>query len=140
MSQIDSLNPEQRVRLVIGGRLTPDTFGPREYEEILTAIRENPGEHMDAFERLFLRGRPSRHSLTELHLDSFLGLVAPRLPDRVRQAAQKLEGMMASLSRQQAGEAEAVEGTSVRAEDEVARQRRQLGRRRQGLAPLLRAT
>jgi hypothetical protein len=138
MSEIDNLSPERRVLLVVGGTLTPDSFGPEAYQDILAAVRNNSREHLDAFEKLFLRARPNRHALTDLHLEFFLGLVAPQAPERTREVARKLETMMASLARHQAGEAEAVEGGPVRAEDEVARQRRQLERRRQGIAPLLR--
>jgi hypothetical protein len=137
MSDVTNFTPEQRVTLVVGGRFTPDTFGPEEYREILAAIVAMPGEHMDAFEALFVRDRPTRRALTELHLEFFLGLLRERLPERVTAVARRLESMMASLARHQAGEAAENEMSPVRATDEIARQQRQLARRREGLAAIL---
>lgn len=135
MTEVTSLSPEERVLIFVGGRMSPDSLGPA-HQQILDAIDADPGAHMDAFERLFLSGRPSRQTIAEAFLVPFLRRVQPRLPDRVQAAAQRLKGLMDSLARRQAGEAD--EAETVHAEAEIARQRRQLERRREDIARLLR--
>jgi hypothetical protein len=129
------ISPEDRILIFVGGRMSPDALGPA-YQQILDAIDRDPGAHMDAFERLFLTGKPNRHVVTDAFLVPFLRRVQPRLPDRVRSAAQRLKAQMDSLARRQAGEAADVE--TVRGEAEIARQRRQLERRREDLDRLVR--
>lgn len=135
-----TLSPEDRVRLVVGGRLTPDAVGQQAYDELHAAINADPAAHLAAFERLFLTNRPSRRAITELHLGSFLARMRSHLPEAAEAAARRLDALMASLERRQAAEAEEVGETSTgAAAAEIARQRRQLARRRGELAHALRA-
>lgn len=138
MTELDQLTPEDRVLLKVGGAFTPDTFGLDEYRAINKAVLDDPDAHLDAFERLFLSPRPSRRAVTELHLPDFLKGLLHRRRERVEGLARRLGHLMASLARKQAGEAEsAAEGADDAAIDEIARQRRQLTRRQEGIATLL---
>lgn len=137
MTDITQFTPEDRVLLRIGGRFTPDTFGAAAYAAINRAVAENPDAHLDAFERLFLNPRPSRRALTELHLPAFLQSMQAARPQRVEAMARQLAGVMASLARAQVGEAESTRSSSPAQVDEIARQRRQLARRRAAVASLV---
>lgn len=137
MNDYAQITPEDRVLLKVGGSFTPDTYGPEAYESINSTIRENPDAHLEAFEQLFLNPRPSRQELTELFLPDFLQYLSDLRPDRVRAMAQRLSGLMGSLARHQANEAENLSESSDEAFDEMARQRRQLARRRNGLGGLV---
>ena len=138
MTDISQLTPEDRVKLKVGGQFTPDTFGLDDYRAINQAVLDNPDAHLDAFERLFLSPRPTRRALSELHFPSFLlGLRAVR-PQRVEALARRLGGLMNSLARHQASEAEGLSESSDARIEEVARQRRQLAARREALADVLR--
>lgn len=129
MNDIAQLTPQDRVLLKVGGAFTPDTFGPESYESINAAVRDNPDAHLDAFEQMYLSPRPNRHELTELFLPDFLQYLADERPDRVREIARRLAALMGSLARRQAIEAESLAESSDESFDEIARQRRQLGRR-----------
>ena len=136
MPVMTEMSPEDRVQLLVGGRLTPDAVGQGAYDAVLAAVAADPAAHMAAFERLFLNQRPSRKAITELHLAGFLVLMRRHAPDQVAAAARRLDQMMGSLARRQAGEA--TEATAPQAAHEIARQQRQLARQRAGLAQLLR--
>lgn len=137
MTQISNFTPEQRVQLFVGGRFTPDTFGPKAFRQIKDAIAAAPDAHLDAFERLYLGAPPSREAITELHLVDFLLAMHPHRRQRVDALARRLDAMMASLARVQAGEAESFADGPENASNEIARQRRQIERRRAGLSVLL---
>lgn len=137
MTDIAQFTPEDRVLLVVGGRFTPDSFGPAAFDAINRAVIENPDAHLDAFERLFLAARPSRRAITELHLPDFLRSLDAQRPQRVRELAGRLAQLMSSLARRQVSEAENVAESSDARVDEIARQRRQLARRRAGLGGLI---
>lgn len=137
MTDITHFTPEDRVLLQVGGRFTPDSFGPEAYEEIIRAVMDDPDAHLDAFERMFLSPRPSRNELTEMFLPDFLQFLANQRPERVRDLARRLAALIGSLARQQAREAESLAEGSDEQFDEIARQRRQLGRRRAGLGGLV---
>lgn len=138
MSEPAQFKPEDRVLLKVGGAFTPDTYGLAEYRAINQAVLADPDAHLDAFERLFLSPRPSRRAITELFLPDFLAALRRLRPQRVDALARRLGKLMTSLARKQAGEAEsAAEGADDAATDEIARQRRQLARRQQGIAALL---
>ena len=137
MREPAQFTPEDRVLLKVGGAFTPDTYGPDAYRAINQAVLDDPDAHLDAFERLFLSPRPSRRAITELHLPDFLKSLAHLRRERVKALAQRLAQLMASLARKQASEAESVAEASDATIDEIARQRRQLTRRQEGLAALL---
>lgn len=134
MTDLAQFTAEDRILLVVGGRFTPDTFGPDAYAAINRAVADDPDGHLDAFERLFLGPHPSRRALTELHLPSLLQSLQQLRPQRVEALARRLSGMMASLARTQAGEAESTRNDRASRVDEIARQRRQLARRRAAIA------
>ena len=137
MTEPAHLTPQDRVLLQVGGGFTTDTFGPDAYAAINRAVLADPDAHLDAFEQLFLRPRPSRRSITELFLPDFLISLRHLRRDRVERLARRLGKLMASLARKQAGEAESVSEGADPTIDEIARQRRQLARRRKGIATLL---
>jgi hypothetical protein len=137
MREPAQFTPEDRVRLKVGGAFTPDTFDLATYRAINQAVLDDPDAHLDAFERLFLSPRPSRRAITELHLPDFLRGLQHLRPERVQSLAQRLGQLMASLARKQAGEAESAAEASDTVVDEIARQRRQLARRQEGIAALL---
>jgi hypothetical protein len=137
MTDPAQFTPEDRVQLKVGGRFTPDTFGPEAYAAINRAVADDPDAHLDAFERLFLSPRPSRRALTELHLPAFLQGLQHLRPQRVQTMARQLSAVMASLARAQAGEAESTRNARPARIDEIARQRRQLARRRAAIAGIV---
>ena len=137
MTDIAQFTPEDRVLLKVGGQFTPDSFDPEGYDAINRAVLDNPDAHLDAFERLFLNPRPSRAALTELHLPDFLQSLAELRPQRVQALARQLARLMGSLARRQTAEAESSAESSDARVDEIARQRRQLARRRAGLGGLV---
>lgn len=83
---------EQVVLMIVGGNFTPDALGPEEHRRILARLRADPRTHLDAFERLFLRGRPDSRAQSRLHLPNLLRLLGDVAPDRVRALAGRLLG------------------------------------------------
>ena len=137
MREPAQFTPEDRVLLKVGGAFTPDTFDLATYRAINQAVLDDPDAHLDAFERLFLSPRPSRRAITELHLPDFLKGLLHLRRERVKGLAQRLGQLMSSLASKQASEAESVAEGADSAIDEIARQRRQLARRLEGIAALL---
>ena len=138
MTDISNFTPEDRVRLIVSGRFTADTFGPDAYRAINRAVVDDADVHLDAFQRIYLSPRPTRRAIGELYLPHFLQLVRQAAPQRVETLAKQLDDLMASLARHQASEAESLAESSDAAVDEIARQRNQLARRREVLADILR--
>ncbi len=127
---------ERRVWMVVGGKFTPDSIGPTEYDRVVAAIRAAPAAHLQAFRSLFLTGRPNADYLTDLHLPNFLKIVAPVAQAEVRKIAQMMTSRLAGLSNAHETEAEASE--SVERIDELARRRRRIEIHQHNLTQLAR--
>jgi hypothetical protein len=115
---------ERRIWMVVGGKFTPDSIGPTEYDRVVAAIRADPSGHLRAFRSAFMTGRPNADYLTDLHLSNLLKILAPVAPAEVRQVAQAIGQRLSGLARAQEREAELSE--SVERIDELARRQRRI--------------
>ncbi len=77
------------VALVVGGNFTPHAMGGA-FTRILDRLRAAPAAHLDAFERLYVTPGLDSRALSRLHLDSFLEIMRPLAPERVRTLADRL--------------------------------------------------
>lgn len=134
MTEQHRMTPEDRVRLIVGGNFSRDALGPL-VDEVNRAVQADPAAHIQAFERLYLTGRPNRRAITDLFLGNFIARIRTTHPQDARRLAERLQGLMGSLARVQ--ESEALENTQDPAATEISRQRLQLEQRRTELAKLL---
>lgn len=123
------------LRLILGGRFSPDSVGPEIYDDIVRRLREQAATYLDAFDHLLDDPEIPPQVLAEMRAPALLHLLRDAAPERVRESATRwLEG----LDRAPATRAAKMSfdaAPAADAEDEVRRQLR-IEERRQALLRL----
>lgn len=129
---------EQDVLQIVGGDFTSDALGP-EYARVVARVHASPRDYLAAFERMFVGPRASARHLSQLHLPTFLRLVADAEPAAVRALVGRLLGQYDTALSVADSAAEADATYSERLPEETSRFVTRLDRRRKELRALLQA-
>jgi hypothetical protein len=84
---------ESDIQLIVGGNFTPDALSPDVYDSIIGRVNRWPTQYLASFRDMFVKRRLDPDTYSRLHLGHFLGLVAAKRPEEVRQTARELQAI-----------------------------------------------
>lgn len=81
---------KQDIQTIVGGNFSPHALGPDAHDAIVARVRSHAAEYLDVFESMFLGTNFDAVMQSNLHLPSFLSMVADVEPERARNLARQL--------------------------------------------------